>query len=855
MSFSVLCKCCFPAFLCLAVRSLFERMIKIEPLKCCLKILNSNSNLFTNRELDDESLVFLINALCKLSKESMEIAYNNREPSLFAVVKLLETGLVNLFRYKIFWNQMTSHLLVVCQHPQIKMREWGTETLSTLVKTALQTADRINKHSIENAPKEESASEEDKIDEDKNVTFLRPLQSLSEIVFADIRQKQLDCILQILQTSGDTLVEGWVQILDIIGCIDKLPNESLLRLAFQCLQLIISDLLGQIPSDCLVLLVNTTEKFASQSQELNVSLTAIGLLWNIADFFHQNRDTIKADLKELKFDFSSLKIEKENLVLKPFDCLWMCLFSRLGDLCTDERPAIRKSASQTLFHTLGTHATILEAQCIWSAIVLEVLFPLLERVHSLSVNASTDKIVNASRSLGICGIGVSGGSNPLMLHHSRNTAYKQWSETQVLTLAGVSHVFSEKRHILLKSLDDFPAAWQLLLKHIEIPALSRNCEVSLNALNCFQEILHCNKQMVINSVKHEEETDEANSADETDSSQLEEHFRLELNSMPDSKTVDLWKMAWEVWHTIGTECFNRHAVTPNSPNPTRNKAKNEVDSKSVEQAAFASNDEYYAPSQAFLSSLIQIFPRLYENIKYDFNVDDFSKLSAVLENAVSVPIDLSTQAYLMSASVQTTGNFEYLVSQTAGQPTNNSSKQSGHQCSTTAVAAGGHTSNCSSLQQQQQYLISQTSQLVPLTPLQEAILCIMEMFQTDLFAQLSASLNGRSTAPPSSTHNSPSLSSGSDALKNAEELLTCLFSQLLTFATYACQPPTLNATNSTGNYPTSLGKSLLISSSTLLNKYQSSPSVSFFFRFILFTLLKRAAIFCIGLSFWLSFSL
>lgn len=26
----------------------------------------------------------------------MEIAYNNREPSLFAVAKLLETGLVNL---------------------------------------------------------------------------------------------------------------------------------------------------------------------------------------------------------------------------------------------------------------------------------------------------------------------------------------------------------------------------------------------------------------------------------------------------------------------------------------------------------------------------------------------------------------------------------------------------------------------------------------------------------------------------------------------------------------------------------------------------------------------------------------
>lgn len=313
---------------------------------------------------------------------------------------------------------MTNHLLIVCQHPQIKMREWGTETLTTLVKTALQTSERLNKNSIENSIENSSKN---KSDEDRNVTFLRPLQSLSEIVFSDIRQKQLDCCLQILQTSGDTMIEGWIQILDIIGCIDKLPNENLIRLAFQCLQLIISDLLNQIPSECLVLLVNTTEKFASQSQELNVSLTAIGLLWNIADFLHQNREKIKQDLKDLKLDFSSLKLDKENVVLKPFDCLWMCLFSRLGDLCTDERPAIRKSATQTLFHTLGTHANILEAQSIWSSILWEVLFPLLERVHTFSVNASTDKILNVSKSMGITGIGLSGGSNPLMLHHSRNT--------------------------------------------------------------------------------------------------------------------------------------------------------------------------------------------------------------------------------------------------------------------------------------------------------------------------------------------------------------------------------------------------------------------------------------------------
>jgi len=752
-------------------------------------LANLLSNVFQcSMELDDESLVFLVNALCKLSKESMDIAYNNREPSLFAVAKLLETGLVNLFRYKIFWNQITDHLLIVCQHPHIKIREWGCETLTTLVKTALQTSDKLS--SIENST-ETSVDNDEEVD--CNIIFLRPFQSLSEIVFVDIRQKQLDCCLQILQTSGDTMTAGWPQLLYIIGCIDKLPNESLIRLAFQCLQLIISDLLNQIPSDCLVLLVNTTEKFASQCQELNVSLTAIGLLWNIADFFHQNREKIKQDLKDLKLDFSSIKMEKEKENLKPFDCLYMCLFSRLGDLCTDERPAIRKSASQTLFHTLGTHANILE-ESIWSSILYEVLGPLLERVHTFSINASSDKIVNISKSMGITGIGVS--SSNLMLHHTRNTAAKQWSETLVLTLAGVSHVFSEKRHILMRCLDDFSSAWRLLLKHIEIPALSRNCEVSLNALNCFQEILHCSKQMVINNIESKDESD---------------HLQLELTSKPDNKTIELWKMAWKVWYTIGTQCFHRNSTAETSP-------KAESDLKL--------NDtyDYYAPSQTFLTSLIQIFPRLYESIKFDFSVDDFNKLSAVLENAVSVPIDLSTQTYLMTATVQhTKSNYEYLVNQASNV------QQSNNQY----VTVSTHSSNCTALNQQQQYLIDQSNsqiitQSVPLTPLQEAILSIMEIFQNDLFTQLSSSLNANNQNKSTSNgSNSSTISLSSfKELKNAEELLTCVFSQLLTFTTYACQPPTLSTTSSLNgaNYANQLGKSLLISSSSLLNKYQSSSS-------------------------------
>ncbi|MEE6480230.1 hypothetical protein FKM82_012500 [Ascaphus truei] len=73
------------------------------------------SRLFESSQyLDDVSLHHLINALCSLSLEAMDMAFgNNKEPSLFAVAKLLETGLVNMHRIEILWRPLTGHLLEV----------------------------------------------------------------------------------------------------------------------------------------------------------------------------------------------------------------------------------------------------------------------------------------------------------------------------------------------------------------------------------------------------------------------------------------------------------------------------------------------------------------------------------------------------------------------------------------------------------------------------------------------------------------------------------------------------------------------------------------------------------------------
>ena len=46
--------------------------------------------------------------------------------------------------------------------------------------------------------------------------------------------------------------------------------------------------------------------------------------------------------------------------LPPFDTLWMLLFLNLTKLCVDDRPAVRKSASHTLFSTVMAHGPLLQ---------------------------------------------------------------------------------------------------------------------------------------------------------------------------------------------------------------------------------------------------------------------------------------------------------------------------------------------------------------------------------------------------------------------------------------------------------------------------------------------------------------
>ncbi|XP_053618779.1 protein MON2 homolog isoform X2 [Plodia interpunctella] len=503
----------------------------------------------SSRNLDDVALHHLIDALCKLSNEAMELAYSNREPSLFAVAKLLETGLANLHRIEVMWRSITNHLLEVCQHPHIRMREWGVEAITYLVQTAFQY----------------HHSNPSLVTEARQRLLLEPLSELCAVRHCDVRARQLDCAARLLHSLGEQLGAAWPLMMEIIGAISCQHSEQLIRSAFQCAQVVAGDLLGCAGPRCLRKVLTTAAAFAQQTKELNISLTAVGLMWNISDYLYHNRDKLVVALAN---DAAVCPELPHHADLPPLDKLWMCLYIRLSELCTEPRAPVRRAASQTLFSCVGAHGALL-TQPAWRAL-LTVLLSMLEQVQKQSNIASSEKVDTGEH---------------ILIHHTRNTAQKQWAETQVLTLSGVSRVF-HSRYALLSSVREFPRSWAALLGFVTDCALRRSHEVSVAALKSFQEVVTAAGRGTESGV----------------------------DGVLQKK---VWASAWAAWAKIaGT---NTERTGPALPVGEDGKPS-----------------ETYAPSLNFLTTLVQIFPLIFTHIRHTFTPEDVQRLGSCLATVCRV---------------------------------------------------------------------------------------------------------------------------------------------------------------------------------------------------------------------------
>ncbi|KAG0214456.1 hypothetical protein BGX33_002091 [Mortierella sp. NVP41] len=482
---------------------------------------------------------------------------NKSDDRSFAIEKLRYVCLLNVDRIAAsdvgatIWDIAVGYLVETANHPtpSARIRMQACDAISDIIIAAMAHAEQNS-----------MARQEE--------TQMRVMNNLRELIqnhgnaLVEIQRMGLETLNKLLQTSGQSLSFGWGLIFEMIqGSIgtmngrtqaESLPDSSptvvtsdnspqsvsagtlktsgLVRIAFPCLQLICTDFLSLLNATNLQLCIDTLAAFGYQTEDLNISLTSVGLLWNISDFIQQSLrdlpsnpntsadagsggdDSGEAD--EITMLFPNPELSHKNL-----SGLWMLLLFKISTLCSDTRPEVRNGAIQTLLRTIHINAASLDMaawrQCMW-----KILLPLLDEVKTASCR-KTEEVPEPVNT----GAFVMRNDSPS----------KQWDETHVLLYNGLAEVF---QHFLLHliKLRDYLKAWVFLMEHLETAALHSSPDVAIAALKGIQSMMKppVDKDGVSNNGSGSLSTEES-----------------------EARLAKLWETAWSIWERIGSAIVGR----------------------------------------------------------------------------------------------------------------------------------------------------------------------------------------------------------------------------------------------------------------------------------------------------------
>ncbi|CDZ97552.1 Uncharacterized conserved protein [Phaffia rhodozyma] len=294
----------------------------------------------------------------------------------------------------------------------------------------------------------------------------------------DIRRLGLEALHQILQSAGHALVDGWEMVFVCLRSVCRRVGEqysqletlaedgkgvrevstsspilshrknmsgvsirgnaSLIRAAFQSVILVTTDFLSSFSVDHLRQCVLTLADFSRQVDDVNISLSSIGSLWNVSDFIQSKRP------------------EQTD---RTFDDLWFFSVRELLTCCIDSRAEVRSSATQTLFRSMELYGSTLDAK-LWESCIWEIIFPLLDSLSAFAESEVDD-----------------------------NTDASRWSDSRVLTLSSVGSLFSKFFLSDLSAVKDSIKVWRRLLDVIVASFKSPESHVSTAAVQALKEVL------------------------------------------------------------------------------------------------------------------------------------------------------------------------------------------------------------------------------------------------------------------------------------------------------------------------------------------------------------------------------
>jgi hypothetical protein len=163
--------------------------------------------------------------------------------------------------------------------------------------------------------------------------------------------------------------------------------------------------------------------------------------------------------------------------------IWCAIARQLRRLSADERTEVRTCSLHTLASVLTSNGSRLSGRT-WDYALFHALLPMMREVSAAAAAASTTQPVAKP-------LGREGGVPVLMLlHHSRDTASKQWDETWVLLLRLSARLI---RSFLptLRQRPRFDRAWGQLLAfgHESLLSAPRSAEVAKAAIGALMHEL------------------------------------------------------------------------------------------------------------------------------------------------------------------------------------------------------------------------------------------------------------------------------------------------------------------------------------------------------------------------------
>uniref|UniRef100_A0A803KPK7 Protein MON2 homolog n=1 Tax=Chenopodium quinoa TaxID=63459 RepID=A0A803KPK7_CHEQI len=460
-------------------------------------ILSSlNSQLFESSALMHVSAVkSLVYALCQLSQQSLPGIAGGFPPTSsqkigsisFSVERMISILVNNVHRVEPLWDPIVGHFLELAENSNQQLRSIALDALDRSICAVLgsdQLQDRVASGSYPDSQHIKNASVDSRSLERVVISPLRVLYFSAQSF--EVRSRSLKILLHVLERHGEKLHDSWQDILELLRSVACGAEKDLITLGFQSLRVIMNDGLSSIPVDCLQVCIDVTGAYSAQQTELNISLTAIGLLWTTTDFIVKghirlsSKDSEKEDSGKRVEELNSNKVDNQSSIFNvdEHDKLLISVFSLLQTLGADERPEVRNSAIRTLFQTLGTHGQKL-SMSMWEDCLWNYVFPSLDRASHMAATSSRDEW--HGKELGTQG----GKAVHMLIHHSRNTAQKQWDETLVVVLGGIARLL-RSFFPYLRTLSNFWSGWQTLINFVKSSIVNGSKEVALAAINCLQ---------------------------------------------------------------------------------------------------------------------------------------------------------------------------------------------------------------------------------------------------------------------------------------------------------------------------------------------------------------------------------